>query len=322
MRTIFVIKDISTYRSELMGWSILWIMMLHFTFNQIYPLGFVAQYGFAGVDIFMMVSGLGLYYSLNSSHSILFFYKKRLLRIFPTYYFLGFFSSFMLFNDNIWNYLFRYSTIGFWTGDLYWEWFIPSILLLYLLSPFFKYLLEKSSFLLFFICVCIIFFAYYLLDKDQYLDRAHFFLLYRIPSFVFGMACAHWIKNSVSSKYFFIFLLVGIPSFIYFFPNHHEIYNYKYFSLLFLLPLFTVVFVLISKFIKFPNPLMRKIGNASLEIYLIQSMFFHAIINKLIIVPPKWHDTLTILLIVLCVMLGITIHCLIDNVPLFRSSQS
>ena len=55
----FHLKDISTYRSELMGWSILWIMLLHFTFNQIKPLGFIAQYGFAGVDIFIFVSGLG-----------------------------------------------------------------------------------------------------------------------------------------------------------------------------------------------------------------------------------------------------------------------
>ena len=54
------LKEISTYRSELMGRSILWIMMLHFTFNQIAPLGFVAQYGFAGVEIFLFVSGLGL----------------------------------------------------------------------------------------------------------------------------------------------------------------------------------------------------------------------------------------------------------------------
>ena len=47
MKALFEIKDISTYRSELMGCAIVWIMMLHFTFTQIKPLGFVAQYGFA-----------------------------------------------------------------------------------------------------------------------------------------------------------------------------------------------------------------------------------------------------------------------------------
>lgn len=104
MRIHFDIKDISVYRSELMGWSILWVMMLHFTFNQITPLGFVAQYGFAGVDIFMMVSGLGLYYSLNKTPNFFCFIRKDYsvfsqLIIFSAYllvlfYFMTIFSNF------------------------------------------------------------------------------------------------------------------------------------------------------------------------------------------------------------------------------------
>ena len=62
MKSIFELKDISTYRAELMGLAIVWIMMLHFTFTQIKPLGFIAQYGFAGVEIFMFVSGFGLFF--------------------------------------------------------------------------------------------------------------------------------------------------------------------------------------------------------------------------------------------------------------------
>lgn len=88
------LSDISKYRSELMGWAIVWIMMLHFTFTQINPLGFLAQYGFAGVDIFMMVSGLGLFFSIDKNKSIGRYYKRRILRIFPTYYILGVFVSF------------------------------------------------------------------------------------------------------------------------------------------------------------------------------------------------------------------------------------
>jgi peptidoglycan/LPS O-acetylase OafA/YrhL len=54
-----------------MGWSILWIMALHFRFITIKPLGFIAQYGFSGVEIFMFVSGLGLYYSLQKKPCLL-----------------------------------------------------------------------------------------------------------------------------------------------------------------------------------------------------------------------------------------------------------
>ena len=309
MNFFFNIRDISVYRSELMGWSVLWIMMLHFTFNQIAPLGFVAQYGFAGVDIFMLVSGLGLYYSLSKRKNILQFYKKRLLRIVPTYYVLGFVSNLLFCHDTILEYLFLYSTIGFWTGGIYWEWYIPSIIMLYLISPFLKYLFDRKMFMILFVlCISILIIAYYLIDKGHIIDRTHFFFLYRIPEFIFGMTCAHWIKNNVSSKYFIAFLVAGIPFFVVLFPYHHQIYNYKYFSLLFLLPFFTLVFIMVSKNIKCLNPIMRKIGDASLEIYLIQGMFFYALINHLIVIPPIWHDTISVALMVFCCIIGITIH--------------
>ena len=319
MKFLFNIRDISVYRSELMGWSILWIMMLHFTFNQINLLGFIAQYGFAGVDIFMLVSGLGMYFSLNQHNNIMQFYKKRLLRIFPTYYLLGILSSLLLYHDSIEGYLFRYSTIGFWVGEKYWGWYIPSIIMLYFLSPFAKFAFDKRKFVtLFLVCISILLISYYLIDKDLIIDRSHFFFLYRIPSFILGMFCAYCIKNNPSTKYYFAFLLVGIPAFVYFFPQHHIVYNFKYFSLLFLVPLFTLVFIMISKNITFINPILKKIGNASLEIYLIQSIFFHAIIINMIIIPSRWHDLITVALILLCCILGIAIHWVIDHNALFR----
>lgn len=315
MKQIFSIKDISTYRSELMGWAIVWIMMLHFTFTQIKPLGFISQFGFAGVEIFMLVSGLGLYFSLDRDDCIGRFYKRRLLRIFPTYYIIGIFASLFLFNDNILTYLFRYSTIGFWTRGTYWEWYVPSIVVLYLLAPFLKILIDKRLFIfiaifsIIFLCI-----SYVIVDKEVVETREpHFFLLYRIPTFILGMVCAYWMKRNVSPKYFYLILLIGIPCFALLFPHHHEIYNYKYFSIVFLLPTFILCFVTISKYVKVIQPLFSCIGKASLEVYLIQSIFFHAIITKMIVIPPIWHDTFTVSLMIVSSLLGIWVHWLIDK---------
>lgn len=314
------IKDISTYRSELMGGAILWIMMLHFTFNQIKPLGFIAQYGFAGVEIFMFVSGLGLYYSLEKDHYLIHFYRKRLLRIFPTYYILGFFASIFLFSDNLLTYLFRYTTIGFWIGREYWEWYIPSLVVLYIISPFLKTLIDRRKYLTIGIfSVIILGLALYFIDKEQ-MDRSHFFFLYRIPAFIFGMVCANWVKNGISVKYFFIILALGLPFFFYMFPLHHQVYNYKYFSLIFLLPCFLLVFLMISKSIKKVNPILSQIGKASLEIYLIQCIFFSMTLRGMISVPPIWHDTLSVGLIIISSLLGIALHWLIDKSGIQRFS--
>ena len=310
----FTIKELSTYRPELMGWSILWIMMLHFTFNQIKPLGFIAQYGFAGVDIFLFVSGFGLFYSLDKDDNLVRFYKKRLLRIFPTYYIIGFITNLLLTHDDILTFLFRYSTIGFWIGREYAEWFIPSIILLYILAPFIKKIIVKKWFVLISILtVCIYLITYYFADKEHLLDRAHFFLLYRIPAFILGMICAYWVKSNMPSKYFLYIMLLGLPFFIYYYPFHHQIYNFKYYSLAFLLPLFTVVFILLSKYTRCISPVLKKMGIASLEIYLIQGIFFSFVINGTTSKYPELHDTLSIVMIIASTILGIIIHWVIDK---------
>ena len=311
----FVLNDISVHRSLLMGYAIIWIMMLHFTFTQIKPIGFIAQYGFAGVDIFMMMSGLGLYFSLEKDNNICHFYKKRFLRIFPTYYFLGIFSSIFIHQDNFQTYLFRYSTIGFWTGGVFGEWYIPSIVFLYIFAPFIKKIFDKRHLsLILFINIVILIAAYVIVVKELLPKYdPHFFFLYRIPAFIFGMTCAYWIKNDISSKYYRYLFIAGIPIFIMLFPKHHYTYNYKYLSLLFLLPAFTIIFLYVSKLIHWINPIIAKLGNASLEIYLIQGIFSTAILDNILILPDNLHDILAILLIITSSVLGITIHWLIGK---------
>lgn len=311
----FVLNDISLQRSQLMGYAILWIMMLHFTFTQVKPLGFIAQYGFAGVDIFMMMSGLGLYFSLEKDYDVCHFYKKRFIRIFPTYYFIGIFTSIIIFHDNFVTYIFRYSTIGFWTNGVFGEWYIPSIVILYILAPFIKKLFDKRHLALILFIYIVILMAAYVIVAKELLPKydPHFFFLYRIPAFLFGMTCAYWIRKGASSKFYIFLLFAGIPIFIMLFPNHHYTYNYKYLSLLFLLPAFTIIFLYISKFIHWINPIIAMLGNASLEIYLIQGIFSTAILDNILILPDNFHDIFAILLIITSSVLGITFHWIIGK---------
>lgn len=310
---IFDFKDLSAHRSELMGLSILWIMMLHFTFTQVNPLGFVAQYGFAGVEVFVFVSGFGLYHSLDKDGSLRNFYRKRLLRIFPTYYLLGIAASLLIFHDSLPEYLFRYTTLGFWTGGPYWEWYVPSIVVLYLAAPLLKDFVDWNRWATVGLAVLLLAVALYFIDKETLLSRSHFFFIYRIPAFLLGMTCARWLKNGVSPKYFLILLLVGFPCFALLYPHHHEVYNYKYLSILFLLPTFLVLMALFSKYVPRISSLTRRMGVASLEIYLIQTIIFCAIISGQLIVPAAWHDAASILFIISSTITGIIVHWSMDR---------
>lgn len=60
---------LSRYRGELMGLAMLWVMLFHaykLRFGVLLLDGFKAL-GFAGVDIFLLLSGMGLYVSLSQT---------------------------------------------------------------------------------------------------------------------------------------------------------------------------------------------------------------------------------------------------------------
>ena len=307
-KKLFVLNDLSTYRSNLMGWSIIWIMMLHFRFSILKPLGFIAQYGYAGVEIFMFVSGIGLYFSLDKNSHIVSFYKKRLKRIFPVYFFVGIFASIFLFHDDIYTYFFRYTTIGFWFNLPYFEWYIPAIVVLYLAAPYIKKMCTPQfKYILFTIALFFLVSAFFA-AKYQIFDRSHFFLYYRVPAFMLGMYTGLLIKHKQSTKPYIYTLLAGIPVFCMCYPMHYNVYEFKYYSIFFLLPLFMLIICMISRLPFKINSMVQKVGDASLEIYLIQTLFFIAIIDGILIIPQEWHDAVTIGLMAICTCSGILLH--------------
>ena len=77
---------LSSQRSGLFGLSILWIMLFHSTLTLPgEPLRLVKTMGYAGVDVFLLLSGLGLYYSMERDSIPLRFYQKRALRVLLPY---------------------------------------------------------------------------------------------------------------------------------------------------------------------------------------------------------------------------------------------
>lgn len=84
-------EKLEKYRSAIMGAAILWVMAYHshISFSSLPLFSFAADNirsnGFGGVDIFLFVSGFGLYHSLSVNSDQLAFYQRRLTRIFPPY---------------------------------------------------------------------------------------------------------------------------------------------------------------------------------------------------------------------------------------------
>lgn len=80
---------LSKYRTELMGIASLWVMLHHNFFDwppMLSSLQNLSSYGSLAVDIFLLMSGIGLYFAFEKCPPPLTqFYRKRLSRVLVPY---------------------------------------------------------------------------------------------------------------------------------------------------------------------------------------------------------------------------------------------
>lgn len=142
---------ISRYKSQLMGIAILIVVYGHYFYYhsglQSYQfLNPTMWYTIGSVDIFIFLSGFGIWRSLSRNGDPLQFMQRRLSRLLPAYLpfillFCGF--CFLTGTMNKWQVLGNLTTFGWWAqmGGQF-NWYIPSLIVMYLLSPLFYRIIE------------------------------------------------------------------------------------------------------------------------------------------------------------------------------------
>ena len=282
---------VSKYRTQLMGVAAIFIILCHTSFyfggkvQTLYSI-YVNQMMQCGVDIFLLLSGLGCYFSYAKNPSIKLFLKKRLIRIavpFIIFFLFYFVVDCLLFHNSIKKFFLNYSIITFFTNGELNTWFVAAILLLYLFFPFIYKIINKSQ-SLFFICIAISVVLVLLpfwkeLPKPLPVIREIF--LCRIPAFFVGT----WIGKSVFEKksvfnnrmvfiYFFVILIVSLIAFSLNVNFSNAFYKWTISRLLFL-PLGFSLTILLSSFFyllgikKNINRILLFFGTVSFELYLL-----------------------------------------------------
>ena len=173
-----------------MGVAILWVILYHmvakggeyFSFGFLNPL---LSQGDSGVDIFLLLSGFGLFYAYQKS-DLYTFYIHRLVRIMPIYFLIVMCYSIIVYDFH--TFLYSFSTIGFWVGKSWYDWYIPTIMLYYLIFPLMVKLVEKFKILFFIFCTTIVsaIIVYLQIKSDLKFGDIRMFALSRIPIFVLG----------------------------------------------------------------------------------------------------------------------------------------
>ena len=143
--------DISRFRAEHMGMAIIFIMLFHVPLPRADEFYGLYRMGNIGVDIFLFLSGLGLWFSWCKTdrkdfwHSYIQFYFKRLLRIYPAWFIMACAYYIPRFDGKSWADLAGDILINwdFWLYDELTFWFIPAIMMLYLFAPPYMQLIRK-----------------------------------------------------------------------------------------------------------------------------------------------------------------------------------
>lgn len=142
-------KSLSKFRSEIMGLACLWVMLHHNSFTWPESLDLLRRfslYGNLGVDIFLLLSGVGLYYAWAKQPKLGDFYARRFVRLLVPY---------VLFAVPYWAWKDLYLGQGSFLMDvtqlslplkgIITTWYIPAIAVMYLCYPLIAKLLFSGD---------------------------------------------------------------------------------------------------------------------------------------------------------------------------------
>ena len=280
---IIISHEISKFRSLIMGLAMLSIMLFHQCFTNSFPFNLFHNFGYWGVDIFLFLSGMGLTKSLDNN-SLKTFYLRRFNRIIPScllcgsikyciFLLLG--SSVAILKDGL--------NIGIWSIMSLDLWFIPTIIILYTISPILYHLIKKKT--LATTAVIILFFfinGVFIKPKVGYdwLSTLGIiaWTIERLPVFCAGMYISirkDWIDRKIYYSFPFLFVAVVLGALEKTDITFREIQAFKFFMIMIGMP--AIIYICLTILKKCSHMVIGVIdffGLYSLELYLVHEFVF------------------------------------------------
>lgn len=294
-------RRILTYRTEIMGFAILWIMLFHASLNipdGMPLLRMVKEAGYAGVDIFFLLSGMVLALGARGGIELGRFYPRRLIRIYPIFFVYGVTVCLLSLIDHTFKAdvgLFRFLGLDFLISGSLSAWFVPSILICYLFFPFYYRLSVRLGFGFFFIATSLATIVLCGLMVGTKFDHLLIFAI-RIPVFLFGIVLGvafsdrptgqvhPWSLPSIMDGLpFNLILLFASSAVLWFLLRKYDLsYLWRtglwwYPTIVMAYPLAFVVSLLLGKIHAVAPAVLsgfRFFGNRSFELYLVHSVIF------------------------------------------------
>ena len=194
--------EISKYRGELLGAATLMIIITHSIAIINFPSMIEKILGLltTGVNVFLFLSGIGLYWSLTYKNDKILFYKKRIKRVFIPYFIIAgiwYCIKYLICEKGkVINFLYELSTLSFWMEHLG-AWYIAFLIPLYFLYPFYFNFKKNKQYKYIYIYLFILFMISVLIEKINlklYLHLSQ--ILVGLIIFLIGDYTAHYTHNN------------------------------------------------------------------------------------------------------------------------------
>ena len=332
MKTVDIF-DLSKYRGALMGAAMLIIILFHMPLARSSAFFGLARCGNVGVDMFLFLSGIGLWYAWTKNPSYKNFYWRRYIRIYPAWLIIAsifYINNYLTvkgggYSPNLFhlvaNILVNWS---FWRIDDLSFWFIPSIMMMYTFAPLYMRLIQKYPIWRWMPLLFLLWYAMVRYYTPLWNAVGHVEIFWsRIAIFLLGINCGVWVKEKrsfessgwiiilltfVMSLWLCVFIEAGRRSA---FPPLVERYAYIPLSV-------SGMFLLCALFKVLPQWCLRIftfIGGISLELYLIHVQFVLKYIKDYH--WGYWATTLAVLLISipLAWLLSKLVDCMVRRLP-------
>ena len=314
-------KSLSKFRSELMGFACLWIMFHHNSFTwpeSMDTLRRFSLYGNLGVDIFLQLSGVGLYYAWSKKPVLSDFYARRFVRLLVPY---------VLFALPYWVWRDLYLHQGsFWLDvtqlnlplkGVITTWYVPAIAVFYLLYPLIARVLfsgdrwTRATLL----CGAVMLGCLYLYYRDNTIYDNCEIALTRSAVFVIGCALGKSVKDDepIAPHLPVLGLLWIMLNNI---LRRHVSLGDAWIRFSYIPLCLSVVLVVLWALVRLEHwgglrKLLRFFGERSLELYLthvlIRNVFYHYI-------PVKAWDPWGILTYAVILLISLTVSILLHPV--------
>ena len=324
----FSLRNISTYRTELYGLSILWIMLFHS--YAVYPpwLNWFLSYGNMGVEIFLFASGVSLYYAMQKKPTISRYFQRRLVRILIPLWVISIWEwLYLLFAGKIrfLQLVARMTLTNFWLTGNQQAWFLSLLLVAYVIFPYvYSFLFEgrgrlrwRTAFVLFVVVGFILMIYFLVPDFYEQVEIA----LPRLPVFILGCAFGRavyedWTIERHTPLLLAVLLLLAAIGFV--------VLNLQILSgiakrLFYVIPGTALTLLLSRLFARTSgsvfNRFCRFFGNMSVELYLIH------LLGRRLLPATGFYDPDSHLHYLLMLCASVALGCLASRIDKFLAAR-